>query len=127
MAIEFRCTGCRTRLHVPTRWGGTSVPCPKCRTRVVIPKAGEQRPPTRFESRGVEASLAELDPTPGGVFSDPTFSLPAAPEDPAEPPIPVVPEVTLPLWVVYASFVAVLALVGLSFAAGIFIGGSGRR
>ena len=39
MPIEFRCTGCRSRLHVPKRWAGNSLPCPKCGTRVVVPAA----------------------------------------------------------------------------------------
>lgn len=119
MPIEFRCTGCRAKLHVPTRWGGTTVPCPKCRTRVVVPRTpeGAAGPCTTFETRAVEESIAALEADRGGVFSDPAFQLPVpvagddAPEIP-EPVIAAFPGVTLPWWAVYA-FVLLVPAVGI--------------
>lgn len=115
MAIEFRCTGCRVRLHVPTRWGGTTVPCPKCQTRVVVPGAGGEPSATRFETAEVEASIAALEPPPGGVFAASTFALPTAAVNSADSPeraCAVQAVVTLPRWVAYT-------LLGLVPAAGI--------
>lgn len=81
MPISFRCTGCRCRLHVPTRWGGTSVACPRCKTRVVVP--GEDHPETtrtRFERTVMERSLAALERPRAGTLADPDFEVPAAAE-----------------------------------------------
>ena len=128
MPIEFRCTGCRAKLHVPTRWGGTTVPCPKCQTRVVVPgrEHDAAHAKTTFETREVEASIAALE-APGGVFADPGFRLPAtgandAPEA-VEDAIAVPVGVTLPRWVVYALAVLV-PLVGIvAFVLGAMFGG----
>ena len=80
MPIGFRCTGCRSRLHVPKRWAGNSLPCPKCGTRVVVPAAAEGHEPTAFEDRAVERSLASLQVSQaagaGGIFADDSFELP---------------------------------------------------
>lgn len=78
MPIGFRCTGCRARLHVPTRWQGNTIPCPRCGNRVVVPQ-GKPDGESPFEDRDVERSLAALDippPSRGGVFSEETFVLP---------------------------------------------------
>lgn len=79
MPIGFRCTGCRARLHVPTRWQGNTIPCPRCGCRVVVPQ-GQPDGESPFEDRGVERSLAVLDApsteSRGGVFSEETFTLP---------------------------------------------------
>lgn len=92
MPIGFRCTGCRSRLHVPKRWAGNSLPCPKCGTRVVVPaaarEAGEDAEhdaePTAFADASVERSLATLQvpraAKAGGVFADDAFELPSAGE-----------------------------------------------
>ena len=81
MPIEFRCTGCRSRLHVPKRWAGNTLPCPKCGTRVVVPAAAEGHEPTAFEDAAVERSLAALKVSPagaaGGIFADDAFELPS--------------------------------------------------
>ncbi len=81
MPIEFRCTGCRSRLHVPKRWAGNSLPCPKCGTRVVVPTAARDREPAAFEDAAVERSIAALGvPRPGkagGIFAADSFELPS--------------------------------------------------
>jgi hypothetical protein len=81
MPIGFRCTGCRSRLHVPKRWAGNSLPCPKCGTRVVVPAAAQGDEPTAFEDRAVERSLASLQVSQaavaGGIFADDSFELPS--------------------------------------------------
>lgn len=127
MAIAFRCTRCRARLHVPTRWHGTSVACPKCATRVVVPEAGaEGSTGSPFEHPDVERSLASLEGGAGGIFSDAAFELPtelpdeaaavgSGPEDPAPRPPP---GLTVPRWAVYASMVGYAAAIGLGFSLG---------
>jgi hypothetical protein len=77
MPISFKCTGCRCRLHVPTRWGGTTVACPRCRTRVVVPgRDTAEAKSTRFERTDMERSLAALERPPAGALADPDFELP---------------------------------------------------
>ena len=82
MPIEFRCTGCRSRLHVPKRWAGNSLPCPKCGTRVVVPTTAQGHEPTAFEDAAVERSLEALEVPrpgkPGGIFATDSFELPSA-------------------------------------------------
>jgi len=82
MPIGFRCTGCRARLHVPKRWAGNTLPCPKCGTRVVVPAAAPEHEPTAFEDAAVERSLASLQvprvAAAGGIFADDSFELPSA-------------------------------------------------
>jgi len=82
MPIGFRCTGCRSRLHVPKRWAGNSLPCPKCGTRVVVPAAARGDQPTAFEDADVERSIAALEAPrstkPGGIFATDSFELPSA-------------------------------------------------
>jgi LSD1 subclass zinc finger protein len=128
MPIEFRCTGCRAKLHVPTRWGGTTVPCPKCQTRVVVPgmDRGAANAKTTFETREVEASIAALE-APGGVFADPGFRLPAAGVNDASEAvvdaIAVPVGVTLPRWAVYALAILVPVVGIVAFVLGAMFGG----
>jgi hypothetical protein len=130
MPFAFRCTGCRAKLHVPTRWAGGTVPCPKCRTRVVVPNAPEAAAPgsspgnpaavpaTRFESRSLERSLAALEPAPGGSFADSDFELPpGGPEIIAEA---TDLGVTLPWWVIYAAAFGFAVVAAGSFLAGMW-------
>lgn len=130
MPIEFRCTGCRAKLHVPTRWGGTTVPCPKCQTRVVVPgmDRGAATPGTTFETPEVEKSIAALEASPGGSFADPGFRLPdagaadgvAEGEDAA---VAVSAGVTLPHWAIYALAILVPAVGIAAFVLGAMFGG----
>ena len=121
MPVSFRCTGCRAKLHVPARWAGGSVPCPKCQTRVVIPAGPEEptgRPAATFEGRVLERSLAKLEPAAGGSFADSEFALPPAEQ-------PVVAEtaragVTLPRWVIYAATLGCAACAAGGFILGIW-------
>ena len=82
MPIGFRCTGCRSRLHVPKRWAGNSLPCPKCGTRVVVPAAAGSDQPTAFEGTAIERSIAALEAPrpakPGGIFAAESFEIPSA-------------------------------------------------
>lgn len=114
MPIGFRCTGCRARLHVPTRWGGTTVPCPKCGTRVVVPAATPTTRTGTFEQTAVERSLATLQPparSAGGIFADDSFELPGGEADEASGvEQPHSAEITLPRAAVYA-FAAFVPLV----------------
>jgi LSD1 subclass zinc finger protein len=129
MPIEFRCTGCRAKLHVPTRWGGTTVPCPKCQTRVVVPgmERGAANVKTTFETREVEASIAALEAAPGGVFADPGFRLPAAgvhgASEAEDAAIAVPVGVTLPRWAVYALVMLAPVFGVVAFVLGAIFGG----
>jgi hypothetical protein len=99
MPIGFRCTGCRSRLHVPRRWAGNTVPCPKCGTRVVVPASARgdgqatdlEAEPTAFADAGIERSIASLQVsravTPGGIFADDSFELPSPDDRAAAMPI----------------------------------------
>jgi len=60
--IKFRCTGCKSKLYVPARWHGTSIVCPRCQTRVIVPAEAGGGAVTSFEGREVERSLAGLVP-----------------------------------------------------------------
>lgn len=126
MPFAFRCTGCRAKLHVPTRWAGGTVPCPKCRTRVVVPNPPEAgagaalpgHPAATFESRSLEQSLATLEPVAGGSFADADFELPAG--EPA-----IIAEaadlgVTLPWWVIYAAAFGFAVVAAGSFLVGMW-------
>ena len=111
---------------MPTRWSGTTVPCPNCQTRVVVPGAGGSPPKTRFETREVEASITALEAPPGGIFATPTFSLPpseAESEEGPEPAIAVAPGVTFPRPAVYALAMLLPAIVVVSFLLGALFGG----
>lgn len=127
MPIAFRCTRCRARLHVPTRWGGTSVTCPKCTTRVIVPAADARAATTAFEHRSVERSLATLEQPAGGTFAAESFVLPKNIEDPDPPRRAIASELTVPRWALYAILAAmVLAAVG-GFVAGARWAGEGTR
>jgi hypothetical protein len=126
MPFAFRCTGCRAKLHVPTRWAGGTVPCPKCRTRVVVPNPPEAvagaapsgEPAATFESRSLERSLATLEPAAGGSFADADFELPAG--DPAIVVEAADAGVTLPWWVIYAAAVGFAVVAAGSFLLGMW-------
>ena len=122
MPFSFRCTGCRAKLHVPTRWAGGTVPCPKCHTRVVVPSppdgAAPAHPAATFESRSLERSLAALESVPGGSFADATFELP--PGEPAIIAETTDPGVTLPRWVIYAAPLGIAAVAAGSFLLGMW-------
>lgn len=122
MPFSFRCTGCRAKLHVPTRWAGGTVPCPKCGTRVVVPSdPGVPSPPpapATFESRSLEQSLATLESAAGGSFASDDFEVP-----PGAPPVvaeTVVPGVTLPWWVIYAAGLGFAASAAAGFVLGLW-------
>ncbi|NDC62756.1 MAG: hypothetical protein EBZ59_01910 [Planctomycetia bacterium] len=123
MPIKFRCTRCRARLHVPTRWSGTSVACPKCDTRVVVP-AGEVQS-TRFERADVERSLQALEGGRGGTFSDASFEVPPPAAD-----VPVASRedvLTVPRWSVYAVMAAAAAIAAAAFRLGVWWAAAGPR
>lgn len=122
MPFSFRCTGCRAKLHVPTRWAGGTVPCPRCHTRVVVPTppeaASAANPAATFESRSLERSLATLEPAAGGSFADADFELP--PGEPAVVAEAPTQGVTLPLWVIYAAAAGFAAVAAGGFVLGIW-------
>lgn len=132
MSIGFRCTGCRARLHVPSRWTGTTVPCPKCGTRVVVPAAASAAPTGTFEQAAVERSLATLQAPAravGGIFAEESFELPVGDVDGAKlaPATrrPVV--ITLPRMAVYAYAGALPIVAVLAFLLGIWWAGAAPR
>ena len=132
MPIDFRCTGCRSRLHVPRRWSGNTLTCPKCGTRVVVPTAADESrahaAPQAFEDTAVERSLASLRVPaagrPGGVFAEESFALPIpADTDPAggvggRRQVGI----TLSRRALYAYLTAFVALVAVLLAAAFLLG-----
>ena len=132
MPIGFRCTGCRARLHVPSRWSGTTVPCPKCGTRVVVPAAAATRTGA-FEQPSVERSLATLQPpsarSAGGIFADESFELPLGETDEAPGPVQGRRRagITLPRLAVYAYAAVVPIVAALAFWLGCWWAAGGGR
>lgn len=66
MPVVFRCTNCRRRLQVPTRWAGDAIDCPRCAAKVIVPQQAGASEGGVFESRSFERSLKKLD-TPRAV------------------------------------------------------------
>ena len=136
MPIGFRCTGCRSRLHVPRRWAGNTVPCPKCGTRVVVPAAARgdgqmtdlETEPTAFVDAGIERSIASLQVsrgvTPGGIFADDSFELPSPDDGAAAMPLREGGQggLTLSRRAVYAYGVLVLLVMLLLLVVAFFLG-----
>jgi len=125
MPIKFRCTGCRSKLYVPERWHGTSIVCPRCETRVMVPAEAAGGIVTSFEGAAVEKSLEALVPDGDEPFRAAPFTVkvgaPGRRRGKRAPTPPAATRrrtVTLPEWVPYA-FVAGLLLV----SAGAFLAG----
>jgi len=132
--IKFRCTGCRSKLYVPSRSVGTSIVCPKCETRVVVTAATAPALPTSLEGPAVEQSLEELEPVGAEAFAAAPFELDLDPRRRAAPPRrgdrpsrstaggrsprAAGPTVTLPAWVPYALAVAMVVVAVASFFLG---------
>lgn len=131
MPIKFRCTGCRSKLYVPARWHGSSIVCPRCETRVMVP-AGGADPPTSLEGPAIERSLDALDPG-AEAFEVAPFAIDVGagskrrgrrgrrregPPPPSPRPVARRSLVTLPAWVPYAFVAALLAVAAGSFALG---------
>jgi DNA-directed RNA polymerase subunit RPC12/RpoP len=127
--IKFRCTGCKSKLYVPARWHGTSIECPRCQTRVMVPAEAVGGPGASFEGRDVERSLADLlppSPPPSPAVEDAfelaPFSVKVDRKQPsrgksrsAGPGVPVTARasLTIPRWAPYACLVTlVLVAVG---------------
>jgi predicted RNA-binding Zn-ribbon protein involved in translation (DUF1610 family) len=132
MPIGFRCTGCRARLHVPSRWTGTTVPCPKCGTRVVVPATASALTGA-FEHAAVERSLATLQApaarSAGGIFAEEAFELPVGGGEDATPPSAGrwTAGITLPWGAVYAYAAAVPIVAALAFLLGCWWAATGTR
>lgn len=98
------------------------MPCPKCGTRVVVrgdaATAAATHPAAAFEGRGMERSLAILEPAAGGSFADADFRLPS--EEPAIIAEAAASGVTLPWWVVYAAGVGLTAAAAGGFVLGMW-------
>lgn len=130
MPVKFRCTGCRSKLYVPVRWTGTSVECPRCRTRVVVPPGAGDAAPATLEGPDIERSLDALDVSPAEPFEVAPFTIDATDSRPrrrrgrSEAPSPdaaaaargtrrTAATVTLPAWVPYA-LAASMVVVGVA-------------
>ena len=131
MPIEFRCTGCRSRLHVPKRWAGNTLPCPKCGTRVVVPAAAQPHEPTAFEDAAVERSLAALKRVPtgaaGGIFADDAFELPSQDAGVGLPIGHLQNGITLSRRAIYAYAILIPVVAGASFWLGCWWTTTGMR
>ncbi len=139
MPIKFRCTGCRSKLYVPARWKGTSIECPRCQTRVVVPAGGDAAP-TSLEGPEIERSLDALDPA-AEAFEVAPFAIDLETASkrrtgrgerrriraaPAPKRVGRRSTVTLPAWVPYAFVAALLAVAAGGFALGVWWAAAGR-
>lgn len=127
MPIKFRCTGCRSKLYVPARWHGTSIVCPRCETRVMVPAEAAGGVITTFEGAAVEKSLEALIPPPEEAFQDAPFTVQVGAESgrrgrrPGDPPaVRKGRRLTLPAWAPYAWIVGVLLVAVGAFLAGVW-------
>ena len=125
MPIKFRCTGCRSKLYVPVRWHGTSIVCPRCETRVMVPAEAAGGVVTTFEGAAVVKSLEALIPAAEEPFHAAPFTVKVGAKSrrrgkrPGEPPaVRKGRTVTLPAWAPYAWGVG-----GLLVAVGAFLAG----
>lgn len=135
MPIKFRCTGCRTKLYVPERWTGTSIVCPRCDTRVVVPDGADRPAPGSLEGPSIEQSLEELEPPGSHAFAAAPFAIDvdaaarssavgtsrrrrSRKPGPAGSVSAKVPGVTLPAWVPYALAVAMVVVAVAAFFLG---------
>ena len=124
MPIKFRCTGCRSKLYVPARWHGTSIVCPRCETRVMVPAEAAGGIVTSFEGAAVEKSLEALVPEGDDSFRAAPFTVKVGPPGRRRGKRPVTQAtarrrrtVTLPMWLPYAFVVALIVVsVGAFFA-----------
>lgn len=62
MAIVVTCPGCRKSFSVRDEFGGRTGPCPKCKTMITIPKAGDQVKVHGGEAFGANAGQMVLKP-----------------------------------------------------------------
>ena len=127
MPIKVRCTGCRSKLYVPARWHGTSIVCPRCETRVMVPAEAAGGVVRSFEGAAIEASLEALVPTADEPFDAAPFTVKVSGKSrrkgkrPARPPALVRQRtVTFPAWAPYAWSVGSLLLALGAFFAGIW-------
>ncbi len=132
MPIKFRCTGCRSKLYVPERWHGTSIVCPRCETRVMVPAEAAGGIVTSFEGAAVEKSLEDLVPDRDEPFRAAPFTIKVgAParsrgkrgrgkRTPKSAGVQRRRTVTLPDWVPYAFGVGLLLVSAGAFLAGIW-------
>jgi len=132
MPIKFRCTGCRSKLYVPARWHGTSIVCPRCETRVMVPAVAAGGIVTTFEGAAVEKSLEALVPDGDEPFRAAPFTVQVrAPgrsrgnrsrgkRPPKSAGVQRRLTMTLPVWVPYAFGVGLLMVSVGAFLAGIW-------
>jgi DNA-directed RNA polymerase subunit RPC12/RpoP len=132
MPIKFRCTGCRSKLYVPARWHGTSIVCPRCETRVMVPAVAAEGIVTSFEGAAVEKSLEALVPNGDEPFRAASFTVKvAAPgrsrgnrsrgkRPPKSAGVQRRLTMTLPVWVPYAFGVGLMMVSAGAFLAGIW-------
>ena len=127
MPIKFRCTGCRSKLYVPARWHGTSIVCPRCETRVMVPAEASGGIVTSFEGAAVENSLEALVPAGNEPFQAAPFTVKVGSKSRRRAKRAVLPRgagrpqtVTLPAWAPYAFGVGLVVVAAGAFVAGIF-------
>jgi hypothetical protein len=133
--IKFRCSGCRSKLYVPARWTGTSIVCPRCDTRVMVPDGTDGPAVGTLEGPSIERSLEDLDPPGAHAFSAAPFAIDieagarstavggarrrrSRKSASASAGASKGPGVTLPAWVPYALAVAMVVVAVASFFLG---------
>lgn len=81
MPMKFRCTSCTARLHVPRRWAGTTIECPKCTTRVVVPVEPDRSETVRFEDRSIEKRIEAFEAATLAAVTAAASAVPSSPGD----------------------------------------------
>jgi len=79
--MKFRCTACTARLHVPRRWAGTTIECPKCMTRVVVPREPAASETVRFEDRSIEKRIEAFEAATLAAVTAAASAIPPSPGD----------------------------------------------
>jgi len=121
--MKFRCTACTARLHVPRRWAGTTIECPKCMTRVVVPQEPDTSETVRFEDRSIEKRIEAFEAATLAAVNAAT----AAPQPPGDGPQGPARSggrdrfgramVAIPSgWIAFFAAAAVLAIAAAAFA-----------
>jgi phage FluMu protein Com len=88
MPIRFRCEHCRQLLSVGSKKAGTTVSCPKCKSRIVVPD---------LVSPVQAAATTEITNAGAATTNEAAaFSEPAIAEPPATPPVVSAPAPSLP-------------------------------
>ena len=143
MPIRFRCPDCETMLSIATRKAGTPIACPKCGEEVLVPAPGTEpeidladegnlaaAPDLMARNgSGTAAVVAKMPPLPPVKFEKPDFGraretveTAVAGAIPEAMTVPVEEGLFLTRRTAAVLVAFAVAIVGLAFATGYFVG-----